>query len=252
TNVPYLTSQVGLIESDDVELIVQGLCAFLLGICLCYNDNSVPSFSKDNLCQLITNRIGREIFIDKLSLISKNEKFSQAIQKPQLAYQKASDVLFDYEFCNLFRKQEPIILNIIQPTTNDSNQNSESTLSNEDHKLSIKYKELIRQQDEQLTSLKKQTTELKAENEFLQRQLNEQHSIIQQLRDQLALLKAQRSIYDPMAAVTSSQYPSPIVSSAEMSSTSFLSNAAVSSGATNNSNQTFNNQQQTNDSHSNQ
>lgn len=46
TNVPYLTSQVGLIESDDVELIVQGLCAFLLGICLCYNDNSVPSFSK--------------------------------------------------------------------------------------------------------------------------------------------------------------------------------------------------------------
>ena len=46
TNVPYLTSQVGLIESDDVELIVQGLCAFLLGICLCYNDNSVPSFTK--------------------------------------------------------------------------------------------------------------------------------------------------------------------------------------------------------------
>lgn len=46
TNVPYLTSQVGLIESDDVELIVQGLCAFLLGICICYNDNSVPSFTK--------------------------------------------------------------------------------------------------------------------------------------------------------------------------------------------------------------
>lgn len=158
--------------------------------------------------------------------------------------------MFDYEFCNLFRKQEPVILNIIQPNTNDSNQNPESTLSNDDHKLSIKYKELIRQQDEQLTSLKKQSLELKAENEFLKQQLNEQHSIIQQLRDQLALLKAQRTMYDPMAAVTSStslQYPSPIVSSAEISSTSFASNVAISgSNATNSSNQ------QNNDSYSNQ
>ena len=45
TNIPYLTSQVGLIESDDDEL-AQGLCAFLLGICICYNDNSIPSFTK--------------------------------------------------------------------------------------------------------------------------------------------------------------------------------------------------------------
>lgn len=46
TNVPYLTSQVGLIESDEIELMVQGLCAFLLGICICYNDDSVASFTK--------------------------------------------------------------------------------------------------------------------------------------------------------------------------------------------------------------
>lgn len=50
--------------------------------------------------------MGKEIFVDKLSLISKNEKYSQAIQKPQLSYLKGSDVLFDYEFCNLFRTQE--------------------------------------------------------------------------------------------------------------------------------------------------
>ena len=46
TNIPYLTSQVGLVEGDDVEVLLQGLCAFLLGICICYNDNSVPSFTK--------------------------------------------------------------------------------------------------------------------------------------------------------------------------------------------------------------
>lgn len=46
TNIPYLTSQVGLMEGDDDERIVQGLCAFLLGICVLYNDNSVTSFTK--------------------------------------------------------------------------------------------------------------------------------------------------------------------------------------------------------------
>lgn len=46
TNIPYLTSQVGLVEGDDFELLIQGLCAFLLGLCLLFNDDSVPSFTK--------------------------------------------------------------------------------------------------------------------------------------------------------------------------------------------------------------
>lgn len=46
TNIPYLTSQVGLVEGDDLEILIQGICAFLLGICIHFNDNSVPSFTK--------------------------------------------------------------------------------------------------------------------------------------------------------------------------------------------------------------
>lgn len=46
TNVPYLTSQVGLVEGDDFELLVQGMCAFILGLCILFNDDSVPSFTK--------------------------------------------------------------------------------------------------------------------------------------------------------------------------------------------------------------
>lgn len=46
TNIPYLTSQVALMEGDDDERIGQGLCAFLLGICVLYNDNSVASFTQ--------------------------------------------------------------------------------------------------------------------------------------------------------------------------------------------------------------
>ena len=41
-----LTSQVGLIEGDEFDLIIQGLSAFLLGLCIAFNDDSVPSFTK--------------------------------------------------------------------------------------------------------------------------------------------------------------------------------------------------------------
>lgn len=89
------------------------------------------------------------------------------------------------------------ILKIIQ-SSNDQNSNVETNLSTEDHKLLMKYKELIRKQDEQLTVLKKQLTDTKTEKDFISHQLNEQHSIIQQLRDQIALLKAQTSLYNPL------------------------------------------------------
>lgn len=89
-------------------------------------------------------------------------------------------------------------MKIIQ-SSNDQNSNVETSLSTEDHKLLMKYKELIRKQDEQLTVLKKQLTDIKTEKDFFSHQLNEQHSIIQQLRDQIALLKVQKSLYpDPL------------------------------------------------------
>ena len=46
TNVPYLTCQVALVEGDELELLIQGLCAFLLGLCIIFNDDSVPSFTR--------------------------------------------------------------------------------------------------------------------------------------------------------------------------------------------------------------
>jgi len=41
-----LISQVSASEGDELELIVQGLCAFLLGICVIFNVDQVPSYHK--------------------------------------------------------------------------------------------------------------------------------------------------------------------------------------------------------------
>ncbi|KAI2804951.1 Vesicle-mediated ER to Golgi transport protein [Blomia tropicalis] len=151
--------------------------------------------SLTDLCKLIQNRIGVDIYADKLASIAKNEKYSQTLQKPYITTMKSAELLFDYEFCNLFKLQEASILKIVQPSSDQQN-GPESNLTSEDHKLLLQYKELIREQDLQLISLRKQLVSLSTENATYKTQLDEQQSIVQQLRDQIALLKVHKSVYD--------------------------------------------------------
>lgn len=150
---------------------------------------------RTDLCKLIQNRIGVDIYADKLASIAKNEKYSQTLQKPYITTMKSAELLFDYEFCNLFKLQEASILKIVQPSSDQQN-GPESNLTSEDHKLLLQYKELIREQDLQLISLRKQLVSLSTENATYKTQLDEQQSIVQQLRDQIALLKVHKSVYD--------------------------------------------------------
>lgn len=108
---------------------------------------------------------------------------------------KNSDVIFDYEFCNLFKLQEANILKIVHPSSdNGGHGGPESNLTSEDHKLLVQYKELIREQDIQLVSMRKHLVSIQTENDTVKAQLAEQQSIVQQLRDQIALLKVQKSV----------------------------------------------------------
>lgn len=68
----------------------------------------------------------------------------------------------------------------------------------------MQYKDLIREQDQELVSLRNSLTALQNENQTLKYQLHEQQLIVQQLRDQNSLLKVQKSAYD----VSYSAYPS--------------------------------------------
>ncbi|CAG2164249.1 unnamed protein product [Oppiella nova] len=198
TNIPYLTSQVGLVEGDDLEILIQGICAFLLGICIHFNDNSVPSFTKEDLCQLIVKRIGLEIFLDKLGSISKNESYSQAVQRPQLSYRRTEDVLFDYEFCRLFKSLEGLVIKASQSKPSDLVNGPESNMTADEHRLLNQYKEVIREQDQQLTVIRREFCVLKEEHSRVLMQMQEQSAHIQQLKDQNALLKAQKSAISPL------------------------------------------------------
>uniref|UniRef100_A0A1Z5L0I5 Proteasome subunit beta type n=1 Tax=Ornithodoros moubata TaxID=6938 RepID=A0A1Z5L0I5_ORNMO len=184
TSVPYLTSQVSLAEGDEHEDIVQGLCAFLLGICIEFNDDSVPSFTRDALCQLLEKRVGLETFVDKLS---------EAAQRPQLKYKHPSEVFFDYEFCRLFKSLEGLIIKAVQQRPKELANGPECNMSDAQHGLLQRYKGLIRDQDERIESLTSELETLHKEYTQCSSELQELQGTVQQLRDQNSLLKAQRA-----------------------------------------------------------
>ena len=63
-------------------------------------------FRASSLRQIIEKRIGLEMFTDKLSQITKHERYSQAAKRPQISQQYPSEILFDYEFTRLVKKLE--------------------------------------------------------------------------------------------------------------------------------------------------
>ncbi|KAH8034333.1 hypothetical protein HPB51_023337 [Rhipicephalus microplus] len=187
-----LTSQVGLAEGDEHEDLVQGLCAFLLGICIEFNDDSVPSFTRESLCQLLMKRVGLDTFVDKLAAIPKQERYSQAAQKPQLKYKHPSEVFFDYEFCRLFKSLEGTIIKAVQPRPKDLQNGPESNMTAQQHSLLLQYKTVIRDQDERIKSMTSELETLRRDHQESTRELKEMVETVQQLKDQNALLKAQR------------------------------------------------------------
>ena len=69
----------------------------------------------------------------------------------------------------------------------------ETNMTVDEHRLLNQYKEVIREQDQQLTLIRREFCALKEEHSRVLLQMQEQSAHIQQLKDQNALLKAQKS-----------------------------------------------------------
>lgn len=216
--IPFLIAQIGANEHDDNEYLVQSLCAFVMGICIQFNDNTVPNYRRDDLCQLISKRIGLEMFTKKLGEVSKHEAYSRAAKLPQIRVKSGSELLLDYEFCKLLKTLEGKIgLNIlllsilltpyhfhcigviIKNFTTLDNANNSSDLSINQNATGVisQYKDIIRDQDYKLQTLKIALKKSEQEMESMKKQLNDLQQTNAQLFDQNILLKAQ------LAATTS-------------------------------------------------
>lgn len=105
-SISFLIAQISANEHDENEYLVQGLCAFLMGICIQFNDNSVENYQREDLCQLVNKRIGVETYNKKLGEVSKHESYSKAAKFPQIRVKSSSELMLDFEFCKLFKALE--------------------------------------------------------------------------------------------------------------------------------------------------
>ncbi|XP_059156787.1 general vesicular transport factor p115-like [Physella acuta] len=185
-NVPYLISQVSASEGDEHEAICQGLCAFLLGICMLYNDDTSEAFSKTALKQILQNRIGLESFTDKLTQVAQNENYTRAAKKPHLYHKHPSEIVFDFEFTRLFKSLENEVLKAVSGTGSSINGRKSGGPSVE------QYKTLMKEQEDQLIILRQRVEELQTHTIGADKTIVELQRQVQQLKDQNSLLKAQR------------------------------------------------------------
>ncbi|XP_037083974.1 general vesicular transport factor p115-like [Pollicipes pollicipes] len=191
STVPYLMSQLTSNESDELEQLCQGVCAFIMGLCVISTDSSVPNYTKEDLTQLIERRVGVETFLNKLSLVMKHELYSRSLKHPQLSAREPRHLVFEHEFCKLFKALEGAVIKAVTMEDEEGGSQSPSPEEENDSQMVQRYKQLIRQQDEELASLRASRSVLEAQTEAQLLQISELSSSVAQLRDQTTLLRAQ-------------------------------------------------------------
>ena len=184
TVIQYLTGQIGSNEHDEMERLTQGLCAFLLGLCVTGNDNSVQGASQEQLLQLIEKRIGTEMFLDKLGEVSKHEGYNKALKQPQLKCQDAAELVFDHKFCQNFKVLEHGVMNVVNATQSQKNEECNPQVLQQ-------YKDFIREQDVRITEISRANVYLQQELQNAKAKMEEMTQQIASLQDQNQLLKAQ-------------------------------------------------------------
>ncbi|KAL0127013.1 hypothetical protein PUN28_005389 [Cardiocondyla obscurior] len=208
SSVAYLMALLSSQENNDdlQEILLQSMCALLIGICVHFNDNSVPTYTKEKMCNLIENRIGFEKFQDAIGGIARHEIYSRTLKHPQSSAKNPSELLLDYEFCRLLKSLEGVIIKSVIDVNNEhQNKNQLSVMNLPDNILVTQYKDLIRDQDTQIQKLNQANNCLTKEKQDLEAQIEDLRSTVSHLRDQnLVLRAAQANIGDGKETITSS------------------------------------------------
>ncbi|XP_029663429.1 general vesicular transport factor p115 [Formica exsecta] len=207
SSVAYLTALLSSQENNDdlQETLLQSMCALLIGICVHFNDDSVPTYTKEKVCNLIENRIGVEKFQDAIGGIGKHEIYSRTLKHPQPSAKNPSELLLDHEFCRLLKSLEGVIIKSVIEANNEHQNKNQLSMSLSDNTLVLQYKDLIREQDVQIQKLNQANDILLKEKQELETQLQELRSTVNHLRDQnLVLRAAQTNIGDGKETVASS------------------------------------------------
>ena len=197
TNVPFLIGQLEQNYSNELGQLSRCLCATLLGISLAYNTGASPEYGQEALRQIIDHRIGKDAFVECLHHISSSEFFTKAAKYPHNRATELDEVCFDHNFTVFFKQVSDVIVRSLdssfvtpqstaQSQSNGSMANVDTSI--EDHDSIVnQYKDLIRDQDEELTSLRDKYGLLEKERSQDARMLQEQSLTIRTLQEQVSM-----------------------------------------------------------------
>ena len=197
TNIPFLIGQLDQSYSNELGQLFRCLCAALLGVALAYDTGSSTEYNQETLRQIIEHRIGKDAFIECLRHISSSEHFTKAAKYPHSQATSLDDICFDHNFTVFFKQISDVIIRSLDSDfTSAQNATSQANgsvvnpdTSIEDHDSIVnQYKELIRDQDEELTSLRKKYS-------MLEQLRSRDSSMIQQQATSLKTLQEQVSMY---------------------------------------------------------
>ncbi|VUZ50236.1 unnamed protein product [Hymenolepis diminuta] len=110
-------------ESD----IVSCLSALLIGICVCYNNGAVEDYDCKSLMKIIDKRIGIDDLVKRIGQIYRSDEFVRVIKQPVLEANKPSDLVFDYDFTQLFKTVEFEVCSLLTHQNDPLSEISEST-----------------------------------------------------------------------------------------------------------------------------
>ncbi|MCP9265502.1 General vesicular transport factor [Dirofilaria immitis] len=164
-NIQYLTTHIdgyGTEGSEDENQVVRGLIAFLLTVCLVFDESGEDKSRKNALSVVVERRVGKEKLVELLEGLSHSEHYVKAAQRPQPLAKTAQDLLLDYHFTKFFKNVEGQMIKKICPSAEivSSSINNDSVFNS--------YKELIKRQDETIASLSHQIKKLKEDAETQQ------------------------------------------------------------------------------------
>ena len=208
SSTSFLIALLSSHESNDdlPETLLHSMCAFLIGICIHFNDDSNSNYTKAKLCNLIENRIGLEKFQDTIGSMTKHEIYSRSLKHPQLSAQHASEILLDYEFCKLHKTLEGLVMKSVLDVSKCDQDKEQTSPTIVDTSLILQYKDLIRGQDVQIQQLKETVDALTIEKQEFQRQIRELRSEIESLTDQTKILRAAQTSYSEKKQFTFSNH----------------------------------------------
>lgn len=199
SNISFLINQIELHYTNELGQLSRCLCATLLGLTLAFHGGGSSEYTPDTLRQIIAHRIGLDSFRDCLSHIARSELFTRAVKAPYFYATSMDEICFDYNFVTLFKEVSDVIVrsldssasvqsSVLPAHPNNTDPAGLQNTSIEDHdSIVTHYKELIRDQDEELTAIRAKYSALESARSQDASTIRQQAEAIQTLEKQLAI-----------------------------------------------------------------